>query len=130
MIGGIMLTEAVTFAVASVLHFGIVIPLGIVTIHGESFIGAAIPEAIIAVVLAGGSIGVMMRVRSGWGLAMTTTLSALAGVIIGLSVILGGRVSRPADLSYHASIFVALVITVGLLLTPAVRRALRRPTSI
>jgi hypothetical protein len=59
---------------------------------------------------------------------MATTLFALAGVIIGLSVILGGRVSRPA-LS-RASIFVALPITVGLLLTPAVRHALRRPTSI
>jgi hypothetical protein len=130
MISGLILAEAVTFAIASVLHFGVVLPLGIVTINGESFIGAAIPEAIIAVVLAGGSIGVMMRTRPAWGLAMTTTLFALAGVIIGLSVILRGRVSRPADLTYHASIFVALVITVGLLVTPAVRRALRRPTSI
>jgi hypothetical protein len=73
-----MLAEAVTFAIASILHFGVL----------ESFIGAAIPE--------------------------TTTLFALAGVIIGLSVILRSHVSRPADLAYHASIFVALLITIGL----------------
>ncbi len=115
-IGGLMLAEAVTFAVASILHFGVL----------ESFIGAAIPEAIIAVLLAGGAMGVMRRPAGSWGLAMTTTLFALAGVIIGLSVILRGRVSRPADLVYHASIFVALLITIGLLLTPAVQRVLRR----
>jgi hypothetical protein len=48
LIGGLILTEAVTFAIASVLHF-------------ESFIGATIPEAIIAVVLGGRAIGVMLR---------------------------------------------------------------------
>jgi multisubunit Na+/H+ antiporter MnhB subunit len=45
---------------------------------------------------------------------------ALAGVIIGLSVILRSHVSRPADLAYHAGILVALVITVVLLLYPVV----------
>ena len=115
-IGGLMLAEAATFAIASVLHFGVL----------ESFIGAAIPEAIIAVVLGAGAIAVMRRPAGSWWPALTTTLLALAGVIIGLSVILRGRVSRPADLAYHASIFVALLITVGLLLTPAVRRVLRR----
>jgi len=33
-----------------------------------------------------------------------------------LSVIIGGPVSRPIDLAYHATIFVALVVTVVLLL--------------
>ncbi len=111
-----MLAEAVTFAIASILHFGIL----------ESFIGAAIPEGIIAVVLGAGAIAAVRHPAGSWWLALTTTLFALAGVIIGLSVILGGRVSRPYDLAYHAGIFVALVVTLGLLLTPMVRRVLRR----
>src|SRR6266446_120048 len=89
LVGRLMLAEAVTFAIASILHFG-----------AESFIGAAIPEAIIAVVLGAGAIAVMLRTAGSWWLGMATTLFALAGVIIGLSVILGGRVSRPIDLAY------------------------------
>ena len=106
LVGRLMLAEAVTFAIASILHFGV----------GETFIGAAIPEAIIAIVLGVGAIAVIRRPAASWWLALGTTLFALLGVIIGLSVILGGRVSRPVDLAYHATIFVALVITVVLLL--------------
>ena len=106
LVGRLMLIEAVTFAIASILHLGV----------AESFIGAAIPEAIIAVVLGAAAIAVMRRGAGSWGLALTATLFALAGVIIGLSVIIGGPVSRPIDLAYHATIFVALVLTVVLLL--------------
>jgi hypothetical protein len=113
-----MLVEAVTFAIASVLHFGV----------AESFIRAAIPEAIIAVVLGTGAVALLRRGAGSWWLALSTTLFALLGVIIGLSVILGGRVSRPVDLAYHVGILVALVITVVLLLTPHFSRALRRPS--
>ena len=106
LVGRLMLIEAVTFAIASILHFGIT----------ETFIAAAIPEAIIAVVLGAGAFALMRRGAGAWGLALATTLFALAGVIIGLSVIIGGPVSRPIDLAYHATIFVALVVTVVLLL--------------
>jgi len=106
LVGRLMLAEAVTFAIASILHFGV----------AESFIDAAIPEAIIAVVLGAAAIAVMRRGAGSWGLARAATLFALAGVIIGLSVIIGGPVSRPIDLAYHATILVALVGTVVLLL--------------
>jgi hypothetical protein len=106
LIGGLMLAEAITFAIASVLHVGVL----------ETFTGAAIPEAIIAVVLAAGAISVIRQMTGSWWAALATTLFALLGVIIGLSVIIGGRVSRPADLAYHAGIFVVLLITIGLLL--------------
>ena len=105
LVGRLMLIEAVTFAIASILHFGV----------AESFIGAAIPEAIIAVVLGAGSIAVIRRGTGSWWIGLATTLFALAGVVIGLTVILGGRVSRPIDLAYHGTIFVALVVTVVLL---------------
>ena len=106
LVGRLMLAEAVTFAIASILHFGV----------AESFIDAAIPEAIIAVVLGAAAIAVMRRGAGSWGLALAATLFALTGVIIGLSVIIGGSVSRPIDLAYHATILVALVGTVVLLL--------------
>src|SRR5438874_9850590 len=106
LVARLMLAEAVTFAIASILHFGV----------AESFIAAAIPEAIIAVVLGAGAVAVMRRGTGSWWIGLATTLFALAGVIIGLTVILGGRVSRPIDLAYHATIFVALVVTVVLLL--------------
>ena len=115
-VGGVMLAEAVTFAIASILHFGVL----------ESFDAAAIPEAIIAVVLGTGAIVLMRRPAGSWWIALTTTLFALLGVAIGLTVILRSPVSRPADLAYHASIFVALVMTVGLLFTPSVRAVPRR----
>ena len=105
LVGRLMLIEAVTFAIASILHFGV----------AESFISAAIPEGIIAVVLGAGAVSVMRRLGGSWWIAMGTTLFSLAGVIIGLSVILGSGVSRPIDLVYHATIFVALVVTVILL---------------
>src|SRR5438067_13751883 len=113
-VGRLMLIEAVTFAIASILHCGV----------AESFIAAAIPEAIIAVALGAGSIAVIRRGTRSWWIGLATTLFALAGVIIGLTVILGGRISRPVDLAYHATILVALLITVGLLLAPATRRTL------
>ena len=120
-----MLAEALTFVIASLLHFDINLPLGIATIHGESFLGAAIPEAIIAGVLLAGTIGVFASPRGTWGLALATTLFATAGVIIGLSVIVGGRVSRPGDLAYHSIILIALLVTIVLLLTRGARRAMR-----
>ena len=49
-IAGLMLVEAVTLAIASIVHFGVVIPLGVVTLD-DPFAGAKIPEAIIAVVV-------------------------------------------------------------------------------
>src|SRR5207245_4283688 len=106
LVGRLMLADAVTFAIASILHFGV----------GETLISAAIPEGIIALVLGAGAVAVMRRGAGSWGLGLATTLFALAGVIIGLSVIVGSRVSRPIDLAYHVTIFVALVVTVVLVL--------------
>lgn len=115
-IGVLMLLEAATFAVASLIHFDVALPLGFATIHGEPFTGAAIPEAIIAGVLLGGTIAFLANPAGSWGLALITSLFALAGVIVGLSIILRGPVSRPGDLIYHLAILVALLLTVGLLI--------------
>jgi hypothetical protein len=120
LIGVLMLLEAGTFTIASLIHFDLALPLGFTTLHGEPFTGAAIPEAIIAAVLLAGAIAYLVTSTGGWGLALGTSLFALAGVIVGLSFILRGP-SRPGDLIYHLSILVALLFTIGLLLTPSAR---------
>ena len=124
-IAGLMLVEAATLAIASIVHFGVVIPLGVVTLD-DPFAGARIPEAIIAVVVAVGAISLLTGWAGAWWLALAATLFAIAGIIVGVSVVLFGTVSRPGDLVYHFSLLVALLVTVALLFTSAARHAVRR----
>ncbi len=125
-IAGLMLVEAVTLAVASIIHFGFAIPLGIVTLN-DPFEGARIPEAIIAAVVLAGAISLLTRQRGTWWLALSTTLFAIVGVLVGLRFVLVGTVSRPGDLVYHGSLLVLLLVTVSLLLLPRSRGALKGP---
>jgi hypothetical protein len=121
---GLMLVAALTLALASIIHFGIVIPLGIATVN-DPFPGARIPEAIIAVVVAIGASGVLLKWRGSWWLALTALLFAIAGVIVGLRfVLLTGFVTRPGDLVYHAALMVLLLVALGLLLLPRRRQRL------
>ena len=124
-IAGLMLVEAVTLAMASIVHFGVVIPLGVVTLD-DPFAGARIPEAIIAIVVAVAAISLLTGWAGAWWLALLATLFAIAGVLVGISIVLSGTVSRAGDLVYHSSLLVALLLTVGLLATPAARRGSRR----
>ena len=124
-IAGLMLAEAVTLAIASIVHFGVVIPLGVVTLD-DPFAGARIPEAIIAVVVAVAALSLLTRWAGAWWLALAATIFAIAGVLVGVSIVLFGTVSRTGDLIYHFSLLVALLVTVVLLFTPAARHAIRR----
>ena len=124
-IAGLMLVEAVTLAVASIVHFGVVIPLGVVTLD-DPFAGAKIPEAIIAVVVGVAALSLLTRWAGAWWLALAATIFAIAGVLVGVSIVLSGTVSRTGDLIYHFSLLVALLVTVVLLFTPAARHAIRR----
>jgi hypothetical protein len=69
---------------------------------------------------------VLAAPRGSWAVAIGTTVFALAGVVLGLSIILSGSVSRPADVTYHSIILVALIVTVVLQLSRQGRAALRR----
>jgi hypothetical protein len=60
-ISALMLVAAVTLLAASAIHFGLSLPLGPVTLH-DPFAGAAIPEAVLGVVLTVGAGFVL----SGW----------------------------------------------------------------
>ncbi|HEX4212294.1 MAG TPA: hypothetical protein VIA06_03070 [Candidatus Dormibacteraeota bacterium] len=121
-IAALMAIAAVTLALASTIHFGVRLGAGQLAIH-DPFPGAAIPEAVIAFVVACGALAVIGR-RAAWPVALGTTLFAVAGVLFGLSITLGS--ARTGDVAYHVSVLVVLVVTLCLLVTPAARRALRR----
>ena len=113
----LMAVATLTFIVASAVHFGTSIPLGVVTLD-DPFRDAAIPEAIIAGVMVVGLIGLLAGV---WWLALVTTLFSAAGTILGLSIVLSSAAGRSGDIAYHVSVLAVLVVTIGLLVTPRAR---------
>jgi hypothetical protein len=116
-IGVLLTVGAVTLGLASAIHFGV--PL----IVQDPFPGAAVPDAILAVVLAVGAASVWSRIGAAWGVAIATTLFGLAGVGFGFSLTVG--TGRTGDIAYHASLLAVLMAAALLLLTPAARRTLR-----
>src|SRR5437016_695741 len=82
---GLMVVATGTFALASLVHFGVAIAVGPVTID-DPFTGAAIPEAIIAIVLGMGAVTAIARWPTAWRLALATTLFAFLATLFGLSV--------------------------------------------
>ena len=117
----LMAIAAGTFALASLVHFGIVMRLGPLDLD-DPFAGAAVPEGVIAIVLGGGTINVIARPTRSWTAALATDLFALVGTLFGLSVTLGS--SRTADITYHLGVLSLLMVIVVLLLLPAGRRSL------
>jgi hypothetical protein len=116
--GVLMLASALTFGVASYLHLDGRIMLGFTTVTGEDFTGAAVPEAVIGGLLAVGAAFVLARRAAARGVALGTTVFAIAGTVYGMTIILRGTVSRPADVVYHSAILAVLLVTLfGLLLT-------------
>ena len=116
-IGVLLTVGAVTLGLASAIHFGV--PL----IVQDPFAGAAIPEAILAFILAVGAAAVWSRHGAAWGVALGTTLFTLAGVGFGFSLTLAS--ARSGDIAYHAALLTLLVTAALLLLTPVARRTLR-----
>jgi hypothetical protein len=118
---GVLLTmAAVTLGVASVLHFGVAIRLGVATIS-DPFAGAAIPEAVIAIVVAAGAAALLLRPAAARWLAPAATVFALAGTLYGLTVTL--RRGGAGDIAYHLTLLAMLVASAALLLTRARRDA-------
>jgi hypothetical protein len=115
-----MALAAAAFAVASMVHFGVDIPVGFTTID-DSFPGAAPPEAVIAAVVAIGAAAVLTRRRRSRGIALGTTTFALLGTVLGLTITLTS--TRTGDVAYHLGILATLLIIAGLLLAPGRPRA-------
>jgi MFS family permease len=113
--GVLMALAAAAFAIMSIVHFGVGIPVGFTTIN-DSFPGAAPPEAVIAAVEAIGATAVLTRRTKNRGIALGTTSFALLGTVLGLTITLNS--TRTGDVAYHVSILAALLIILGLLLVP------------
>lgn len=104
-IPALMTIAALTLLAASAIHSGLLGPI-------DPFAGAAIPEAVIGVVL--GIAAVVAWSSSGaWVIALAATLFAIAGTLFGLTI----TVPRgdPGDVVYHLSLLGILAIVVGLL---------------
>jgi hypothetical protein len=110
--GALMALAAASFAAASVVHFGRAIPLGVATIR-DPFPGAAVPEAVIAAVVAIGAVTVLTRRAASRGIALTATLFALLGTVYGLTVTL--RSARTGDVAYHLGVLAILLLVLWLL---------------
>ncbi len=104
------------------LHFGVSVSLGPATVS-DPFRGAAIPEAVIAAVVAVGAVSVLTRRATAWWVALGTTLFAVLGTAYGLTVTVPR--GEPGDIAYHLSLLTLLVATVGLLLASRGRRPVR-----
>jgi nucleoside recognition membrane protein YjiH len=108
-----------TLAVASAIHFG-------VTMAGvaDRLSGAALPEAVIAIVLLFGALSATFCVRHAWGSTLGTTVFGIAGFVIGMRFTLFGDRFVAGDVAYHIGGLVLLVVVVALLASPSGRVAL------
>jgi hypothetical protein len=122
-----MVSEALTFLIASALHRGVQIPLGIATL-AEPMIGpASIVETTCGVVLGIAAVTVLGGSRWGWLSSVAAHLISAGGVVLGIVALNAGRGPRTtSNDAYHLTILTALVIGLVLLATPPVRAALGR----
>lgn len=108
-VGAVVASTALAFAVASVVHAGIAIPLGGTSIH-DPFPGAVIPEAVIAVVVAVGAGSILARLRASRLIASAACAFALLGTGYGLTVTISR--GQAGDVAYHVGILAVLVLVV------------------
>jgi hypothetical protein len=113
---------ALTLAVASLLHFGVAVRIGATTI-GDPFALAAVPEAVLAVVVGAGAATLLARLAVARWLAPAATLLALAGTLYGLTVTL--RRGEPGDIAYHLALLTVLLASAVLLLVAQRQRPAR-----
>jgi len=121
---GLMALATVSFALASLVHLGLTLPLGFLTLD-DPFAGAAIPEAVIAVVLGISTAMIVLGQAKRWATALGATVFAILLTAYGLSVTLAS--SRTGDITYHTFVLALLLVIMVFLLLPAGRRSLTRP---
>ncbi len=96
----LMAVAALTLLVASAVHSGLLGPVDPVE-------GAALPEAVIGVVLIAGLLGALLWWPRSWSLALGATLFAVVGTLLGLRFTLprgapGGRRLSPEPARHAA----------------------------
>lgn len=102
-IQGFLLSEAIAFAMAALIHYEILLP-------GHGHLKAAIAESVIALVLAAAL--VLSRFRAGCPrkLGLAAQGFALLGTCVGLfTIAVGVGPQTPGDLAFHVVIVAVLV---------------------
>ncbi len=104
-IAGLMIFEAATLAITSVLHLAA---------GGTNSGGAGVPEAIICVILVAGAARLWVPGSGGRYFASGATAFAILGFIVGLAFTIPG--GNAFDLGYHLIMLPILVTTLALLM--------------
>ena len=121
-ISALIVVEAITFLLATLLHLGIPIPLGF---SEPRIIPAAIVEGLCALLLSLSAYAVFARKTWAWRVAVAAHIFAVLGVLLGIYATSRGP-GDEANFIYHSVILVVLVIVLALLATPGARAALGR----
>jgi hypothetical protein len=109
-----MFMAGITLCIASAIHFGLPIPLGVLTIH-DPFAGAAIPELILGVIMLGGGAFATRNGASSWPVALACTGFTLLLTLYGTSITVAS--ADWGDVVYHAALLTLLGTILGLLIT-------------
>jgi hypothetical protein len=115
-IRGLMLVTALTLFAASAIHSGLLSAL-------DPFDAAAVPEAVIGIVLTAGAVGALLWWPRAWPFALGATLFAVLGTLVGLRFTLPR--GEPGDIAYHVTLLLMLMLLTVLLVRQ--RRRARSP---
>ena len=120
----LIVLEAITFLLATLLHLGIQFPLGF---SEPRIIPAAIVEGLCGIFLAVSAFALFVRKTWAWWGAIAAHAFAVAGVLLGITALaLGLGPSTVANTIYHRTILGVLVVVLALLASPGARAALGR----
>jgi hypothetical protein len=123
-IGGIVLLEAITFLIATLLHGGVALPIGIVE---PVSIPAMIAEGIIGLVLFVAAYTIFRRKGSAaWVMTLTAHIIAVAGVLLGMvAMALAPAPASAANQLYHRIVLGVASLMLLFLFTRAAKDALK-----
>jgi hypothetical protein len=127
MVGGLAAVYAATFFAGAVLHLGVAIPLGPVTLTEPVILPATIVESLCGLALAIAAYATLTRKPWAWNAVVGGHAVALGGVLLGVTAItLNGGPSTPLNDTYHRVMIVLLAAGLIWLRTQAARTALGR----
>jgi hypothetical protein len=118
----LIVAEAITFLLATLVHVGIPIPLGF---SEPRIIPAAIVEGLCWLFLSVSAYAVFARKTWAWGVAVAAHVFAVVGVLLGIFATSRGNATE-ANFIYHRVMLVVLIVVLAGLLIPGVRAALGR----
>lgn len=120
----LIVVDAVSFLGASIIHFGISIPLGLAVLSDVPILPAAIVEGAIGIAFVLAAAAVFTRQGWAWSGTLGAHLFGILGVLVGLSVTLRNPDgTSTGNFWFHLIILPVLVAGILLLLIPRPRAA-------